>query len=163
MFLGTSKFPKGQVFTTLDREVLVRAETAEALQNAGLGEVLGEVLHARSKAPLPVFQLRSQAVLPRFSPATSGVVRERQCAACDRDGHFGIPNVPIVLHYAGLDSRLLESDVLATFERFGNSRLREPFSDSVFAAPLYVVSARFKSVLEASKVKRVDYQPVVIG
>lgn len=98
MLLGTSTFPKGQVFTTLDREVLVRTETAEALERVGLGGVLGQVLHARSKAPLPVFQLCAQTVLPRFSSGTSGVVRERQCESCDRDGHFGVPHVPIVLH-----------------------------------------------------------------
>jgi hypothetical protein len=145
---------------TLDDEILVDSGLTEAVRAAGLTRCLGEVLDARTKIPLPVSQLRAEAVLPPFSPRSSGIVRERPCPACSRDGYFGIPHQPTLLHYEGVDVGLLERDLLATYERFGNSRLRESFRESVFAAPLYVAGERLTRVLETEKVKGVELEPV---
>jgi hypothetical protein len=96
----------------------------------------------------------------RFSDLSTGIVRERPCATCDRDGYFGIPHQPTLLRYQGVEAALLERDLLATYERFGNSRLREPFRESVFAAPLFIASDRLTRVLEVERVKGVELEQV---
>ncbi len=116
-----------------------------------------------SAEPLPFWQLVPEAVLPRFSVAQTGFVRERPCPNCDRDGYFGIPGVSAPLTYEHLPPAMLEHDLLATFERFGNSRLRTPFRDSVFAAPLYVAGARLAEALRAARVRTVELESVHAG
>lgn len=161
LLVGTTKFPKNEIFMTLDREILVVGALASSLADAGFARLLGEVVFAKSGERLPVLQLIPEDVLPRFSPMSSGIVRERPCPACDRDGYFGVPHQPTLLRYEGVKPSLLERDLVATYERFGNSRLREPFHESVFAAPLYVASDRFTRVLEAERVKGVELEPVM--
>jgi hypothetical protein len=151
--------PRAEIFSTLDDEVLVAPPLAARLREAGVRS-LGPVIGASSDAPLPFEQLLPEGVLPRFSPETTGVVRERPCPVCDRDGHFGVPRVPLQLAYAALPTALLERHVLATFERFGNSRLRTPLRDSVFAAPVYVVSSRVADVLRTAGARAAGFEPV---
>jgi hypothetical protein len=64
----------------------------------------------------------------------------------------------MVLKYRNLGP--FSADLSATYERFGNSRLRSPFKDSVLAAPMYVGSARVVDVLRAQKIKGLDFEPV---
>ena len=68
----------------------------------------------------------------------------------------------MVLVYRALRAEYLEKDLLATFERFGNSKLRDPFSESVFARPALVIGNRFQSVLATSAVRGIDLEPVII-
>jgi hypothetical protein len=157
------RVPKARICSTLDDEVLVDPALAAALRSGGLGRCLGDVLEATTKLPLPVFQLRPEGELPPFTPSTQGVVRERPCPLCHRDGYFGIPHQPIILRYERLASDLAKFDLLSTYERFGNSRLREPFRKSVFAAPLYVASDSLTNILDAERVKGIELQPVSIG
>jgi hypothetical protein len=148
------------MFMTLDREILVQGALANTLAGAGFRRLLGAVVLASSGERLPVLQLLAEDVLPRFSDLSTGIVRERPCATCDRDGYFGIPHQPTLLRYQGVEAALLERDLLATYERFGNSRLREPFRESVFAAPLFIASDRLTRVLEVERVKGVELEQV---
>jgi len=156
------KAPAADLFSTLDDEILVSGSLGELLLDRGV-KCLGPVVRGNSAEPLPFWQLVPEAVLPPFSRATSGIVRERPCPHCDRDGYFGIPHVPATLVYDSLPPPILEKDLLATFERFGNSRLRTPFRDSVFAAPLYVAGARLAEALRAADVRTVVLEPVHVG
>jgi hypothetical protein len=153
------KTPAADLFSTLDDEILVSGSLGELLLDRGV-KCLGPVVDGKSGEPIPFWQLVPEAVLPPFSKATSGVVRERPCPNCGRDGYFGIPHVAAALTYDALSPAILEKDLLATFERFGNSRLRTPFRDSVFAAPLYVAGARLVSALREAGVKTVELEPV---
>jgi hypothetical protein len=159
LHLARFRLPKTQMFKTLDDEVLVQGDLADALRAHGVTS-LGEVRDAKSQTPLKLLQLSPEADLPPFSPETTGVVRERPCPVCMRDGYFGIPHVPYAFHYSTLDERLASKDVLATYERFGNSALREPFSDSVFAAAVLIVGPRVAAALAAAKTKNVELLPV---
>ncbi len=150
--------PKAEVFYSLSRELLASPRIAEALKGAALHRCVRPVLNAKSREPLPVVQLVPEATLPRFLHESGGVTRERPCPACDRDGYFGIAHVPMVLKYHNLAP--FSADLFATYERFGNSRLRSPFKDSVLAAPMYVGSARVVDVLRAQKIKGLDFEPV---
>jgi hypothetical protein len=156
------KAPSADLFSTLDDEILVSGTLAELLFDRGL-KCLGPVVHGPTSEPLPFLQLVPEAVLPPFSRSQTGFVRERPCPTCGRDGYFGIPHVSATLTYDQLPPSLLEKDLLATFERFGNSRLRTPFRDSVFAAPLYVAGARLAEVLRSANVRTVQLEPVNVG
>jgi hypothetical protein len=154
--------PKAQIFKTLDEEMLVQQDLARALRSSGV-TCLGEVVDARSNKPMNLFQLRPEATLPPFRPDTGGVVRERPCTACMRDGYYGVPHVPYTFRYSELDAELASKDVLATYERFGTSRLREPFTDSVFAAAILIVGTRVASTLQSAKLRSVALHPVRVG
>ncbi|HEY8147399.1 MAG TPA: hypothetical protein VIK51_00605 [Vicinamibacteria bacterium] len=158
LHLPRFKVPKADLFSTLDSEIIVTPKLAEHLRAAdvrSLGPVVGTDGH-----PLPFEQLLPQATLPRFGEETTGFVRERPCPVCGRDGYFGVPNVPLRLVYPSLPAELLDKDVLATFERFGNSRLRTPLRDSVFAAPVYVIGGRVADALRAAGVRSAEVEPV---
>jgi hypothetical protein len=152
--------PKADLFSTLDSEILVTPRLADGLRAAGVRS-LGPVVDKDGR-PLPFEQLLPQATLPPFGLETTGFVRERPCPVCGRDGYFGVPNVPLRLVYPSLPAELLDKDVLATFERFGNSRLRTPLRDSVFAAPVYVIGGRVADALRAAGARSAEVDPVVL-
>jgi hypothetical protein len=154
--------PHAEAFLTLDDDVLVRQPLADRLHAEGV-TALDVVVDARSGQPLGILQLRPEATLPRFGPGTTGVTRERPCVVCNRDGHYGIPHVPYGFRYASLDDSLRSRDVLATYERFGTSVLRQPFIDSVFAAPVLIVGHRVAAALEAARLRDIELHPVDIG
>jgi rRNA maturation protein Nop10 len=153
------KPPAADLFSTLDDEVLVSARLSDRLREAGVRS-LQTVVQADTGEALPFTQLLPEATLPPFSAATTGFARERPCPACGRDGYFGVPRTPLELTYENLPAEFLAKDVLATFERFGNSRRRTPFRDSVFAAPLYVVGSRIAEMLRAQRVRTAALEPV---
>jgi hypothetical protein len=153
------RIPASEIFLTLDSEILMRPALARRLRAEGVG-CLDAVLEDRSGSPLDVFQLRTQATLPPFAAGTSGIAVERPSTLCKRDGRYGRPHEPYQFVYDRLDDSLLSKDVLATYERFGTSVLREPFSESVFAAPVTIVGRRVAAVLTAARVRSVELQPV---
>ncbi len=159
--LGGFRPPRAQMFTTLDSEMLVQRELADRLRAGGI-DALSAVVDSRSGQPLDLFHLRPVATLPAFAPESSGITRERPCPVCGRDGYYAIPHVPYRLEYPALDPALRAKDVVATYERFGTSVLRLPFKDSVFAAPLFIVSDRLRSLLSAAKVRNLRFDPVVL-
>jgi len=65
------------------------------------------------------------------------------------------------LHYGGADVRPDSvPDVVCTYERFGNSALREPFNESYFAQPLILLRPRVAAVLKRQRVRAVAYDRV---
>ena len=72
--------------------------------------------------------------------------------------------MPLRLVYDGLPPDIANKDVLATYECFGNSVLREPFKESGFATPVLVVSDRLRDAILALglKEKDVSFEPVLI-
>jgi hypothetical protein len=58
------------------------------------------------------------------------------------------------------DALSAASDVSWTYERFGNSKLREDFSESHFAAPQLLVSPPVRDVLLEANVRNVRFLPV---
>jgi hypothetical protein len=51
-------------------------------------------------------------------------------------------------------------DVVCTYERFGNSVLREPFNDSHLAQPLLVVKRSVFELFEKEGVRGAEFIPV---
>lgn len=133
------------VVETLDGEVLVSNGVSQQIRAAGL-TCLGAVI-TRDGRELTVSQLRIEGSLPAFPGSTRGFVRSRGCTACGRDGHFDDGAGALRVTFDDLPASLLRLDVLASFERFGYSRLRQPFDRSVFARPLYILSERTVDIL----------------
>jgi hypothetical protein len=151
--------PSLDIFQTLDGEILVSNALAERLRAVANG-VLFEVRDATSREVLPFLEIRAQALLPPFAPSTEGFERERPCNICQRDGYFEIPNVGLHLVFPPLDQAAKLANVLATYERFGNSKLRTPFADSVLARPLFLFSSALADVLRTSTVSGVSFEAV---
>lgn len=162
LLLSTSRLPRHEIFTTLTGEILVSSALHGRLVAAGF-QCLGRVLRAKGGEPLPVSQLIPEEELPPFDSARSAVIRERPCPQCGRDGYFDKPIGPMVLAYAALSAHYLQRDLLATFERFGNSKLRSPFVESVLARPALVVGSRFQQVLSAKPVQGIELEPIVVA
>jgi len=162
LFLSKAQAPKRDLFSILTHELLVSPSLEDALRRAGV-ESFGEVLEAGSHRKIPFSQLMPQGTLPPFSQGTTGFTRYRPCPVCNRDGHFDDPETPVIIKYSCLREEMLSSDVLATFERFGLSALRDPFADSVFASPLYLAGERVLDVLESERVKGIDFEPVTFS
>ena len=156
-----SRIPKSPVFSDLDGEILINLDVAKSLNAIGV-ECLAKVQAFRTTDLLPLKEMRWEAVLPPFSENSTGYEREHPCPKCDRDGFFGLPKVPLCLVYDNLPPEYKNKNILATFERFGNSRLRSPFKDSVFATPLYIVSSQVADCLNNQGVKGIDFEPVAI-
>jgi hypothetical protein len=159
--LNRFSLPAAEIFLTLDQEVLMRMTLGEKLRASGV-TCLADVIDARSGDRLDVLQLTAEATLPPFAPGTTGVTRERPCPVCARDGHYGVPHVLYGLQYETVDDALRSKDVLATYERFGTSVLRQPFRDSVFAAPLLLVSGRVAAALRSANLKYVELHRVQV-
>jgi len=152
---------KAPVFMTLAREILVNLDIAQGLRALGV-ESLADVHGVKTGEELPLKELRAEATLPPFSEETTGYVRERACTKCGRDGYFGTTREPLRLVYRDLPREYAKKRILATYERFGNSRLRVPFKDSGFASLTYVVNAPVADYLKEKCKKRVVLEPVDI-
>jgi len=158
LLLRPFKLPKAELFRLLTGEILASPRIADVLRGSGIQRCIRGVLNAKTRESLAAVQLVAEATLPRFTSQSTGVTRERPCPGCDRDGFFGIPHVPMILKYRNLG--LFSADLFATYERFGNSRLRSPFAESTLASPMYVGSDRLVDALRAQKIKGLSFEPV---
>lgn len=158
LLLPAFRAPRSPIFSTLDDEVLVKSELAKELRCRGLGHLLGLVVSVADGAVRDESQLIPQSEMPRLTGATRGIERELSCKICGRDGHFGMVEEPMVLRFEKESD--VRADLLSTYELFGNSRLREPFSDSVFAAPLLIVSDAFRQVVQEAEGSKVEFQEI---
>jgi hypothetical protein len=141
--LRKADLPKNvDLFQTLDGEVLASPSLAKALEGAGLtGLELRQAVGHRDGGALDWFQLLPVSEMPPWHSSSLGYEREEPCPSCDRDGYFDDPNVPFEIVYAQ-DALEAAPDISWTYERFGNSIVREDFSASHFAAPRPLLSPR---------------------
>ncbi len=159
-FISELKKSKKKIFYTLDREVLMDMTLVQHLSKAGI-DCFAKVFNTQ-KNQLPYMELRGEAILPSFSHKTDGYIKEGECPYCKRDGYFNNSPEKLSLVYENLPSHFLTKNILITYERFGLSALREPFKDSVFASPLFVVSDLIKNAFETEKIKTVTFEPVTL-
>lgn len=161
--LRASEIPqRGQIFQTLSGELLVSPALGSTLEEAEIsGLELRETQAAGSLTPLPWLQVFPQLELPRMAPVSKGILRDNPCPECDRDGHFHSGFQPVEIFY---DARTVEvealPDIVHTYERFGNSVLRQPRSDSNFGPPLVLAKPKFFQVFRSNRVRGVQFLPV---
>jgi hypothetical protein len=152
----------GDIAQTLDGEILVSLSLADALGRERLSGIeLRPVVAHRTGREVPWRQLVAKATMPPLAAETVGVVRERPCPTCGRDGFFGTVTRPEELVYSLRDmAGTADLDVVATWERFGNSVLRDPIESSHFASPLILAKPRVYDILAAAGTKGVGFTPV---
>jgi hypothetical protein len=158
LYLRAKDAPRrGDVWQTLDQEVLVRPAIRDLLEGA-TGAEFRQALSAGDGEPLPWFQLIPMYELPPMSASTEGVYQEPRftCPQCKRDG-FGTAASYTIRYELGLGSL---PDVCHTFERFGRSVLKEPFSKSHFAQPLTIVRTRVFELLNDAGVRNISVEPI---
>jgi len=155
---------RGEVGQTLHGELLLSSGLAGALADAGVNGAEYWSIDLFGKGQVPGWvQLLTLIEMPPLSAKTKGILRERPCPQCGRDGYFQSAEHPQELVYDRMDLEgALVPDVAFTWERFGNSRLTEPISASSFARPLLLVSPRVQRIFQARKVRGVEFIPVEI-
>lgn len=165
LLLNPSEIPKkGDIFQIMDHEKLVSLELARALSEAGISGLELRVAQAyKAKVDLPWVQLLAHEQLPPMAPSSKGILREKSCHLCRRDGYFNDAYEPTEIHYktSELDINKIP-DAVYTYEYFDRSRLREPLTDSYFAQPLLLVKPKIFKVLQQQKVRGLVFQPVKI-
>lgn len=163
LVLSGLKVPKRPVFANLDREIIIADSFVEILKNEGIN-TFGNIVAKKDLRELPFKWLKCQCTLSPFDFSTTGfkISEKKQCEDCKRDGYFNIPHIPLLLRYKNVNEEILNNDVLCTYECFGLSALREPFKDSVFASPKYIISDKLKNILEKNKATRcMSFTPVI--
>lgn len=156
---GLNKKRKG-LFQAGYGELLIEEKLAEKLLLKGV-EGLAEVYNVKGQK-MPFMEIRGEATFPPFSSKTTGYEIGKQCLFCKRDGFFDIPHVPLKLGYENLDGNLPEKNILITYERFGYSKLRQPFKESGFAEPKFIVSEDLKDLFEREKVRGVEFELITV-
>lgn len=162
LILDPAEIPKGgAIFQTFQHEVLVSPALAQTLRETEVTGLTLDEVRAKSGATLPWVQLLSTTELPPMAPATEGILRERPCPNCGRDGHFDNAKEPLQIFYpASQVTPHSLPDVVHTYECFGLSRLREPFEQSRFANPLLLVKPKVYDVFKRQKVRGLEFHPV---
>jgi hypothetical protein len=162
--LRPSDIPKKRaIFQILDHEKLVSLQLARALNDAGVsGLELRQAQSHKARADLPWRQLIASVELPPMAPTSKGIVRDRPCPQCGRDGYFS-SQAPTEIQYR-IDQVNIDSlpDAARTYEHFGYGRLSVPFETSYLARPLLLVKPNVFKVLYQQKVRGVEFVPVYI-
>jgi hypothetical protein len=160
LILDPSDTPRNtEIFATLDHEILVSASVADALEDAAFdGMELRQVV-ARDGGDLGWFQIVARREMPSWAAATTGFLRERPCTRCNRDGYFNTVTAPLQIRY-DQETLARAPDVTWTYERFGNSVLRDEFAESHFAAPRTLVAPRVLDAIGERAARRCACTPV---
>jgi hypothetical protein len=165
LHLNPAEIPaSGSAFRTLDGEILFSLYLGRILNSANIsGLELRAARSHKTAVELPWVQLIGKMKMPPMSPTSKGILRENPCPRCEQDGYFHSANMPIEIEYSSSEVTLDGlSDVVHTYEHFGNSVLREPFEDSHFAQPLLLIKPKVFKVLRKHKVRGLEFVPVNI-
>jgi hypothetical protein len=119
--------PKGDIFRSFDGDILISEKLSGVIkENRVSGIELRKTLSHKDEMALPWLQINAQKEMPPMASTTTGIIRENPCNECNRDGYFHASFEPILIHY-DIDYEFLRAlpDVVHTYERFGNSVLRD--------------------------------------
>jgi hypothetical protein len=164
-------------FATISDDFLISEELYKFLLSNDI-EIsnLKKVLDSR-KNELPFYFFYAETNFPRFLPSSEGLIIERQCPACKRNGYFsdakigdvkkGIPTVitPLRLKYQGISKEFLaSSELFNTWEHLGLSNLKAEGTKVIrYARPMLIVSERIKKTFEEYGVKNAVFEEVLIS
>jgi hypothetical protein len=165
---------RNHFFETFSYDYLISKELFDFLLNRKLKvENCLNAIDTKGK-PTNYFHFTSRFFLPKKSDKSTGIVTNRQCPVCLRNGYFNeaiaeesengkkLIGLPLKLVYENIDKGLLESsDIFVTWECFGWSNLvAEGFKAVRYARPFVVVSENIKSAFEDFKVKNVHFEEI---
>jgi hypothetical protein len=172
---GLTKVDK-DFFQTLDWDFIISEALYKFMLSRSLQIRLDRVLDIK-KNELQFYHLYTEANFPKSLPSSEGLITERQCTVCRRNGYFvdakigditkGIPTVitPLRLKYKGLDYEFLKSsELFNTWEHFGVSNISAEGTNVIrYARPWLIVSERMKKYFEEFGVENAVFEEVIIN
>ncbi len=104
-------------------------------------------------------QLCAARTLAPMSPRTTGLVRERACEVCWRNGYFQTDREPTRVVYRASDLREAD-DVNLTSENLGYAILEPELRESLLSYPWTLVTPRIRRVFCDAGVTAFNWIPV---
>lgn len=143
--------------------VLVDGGLAADLEASGatglsLRSVYG-VMPDKRQVQLRWKQLCSENTLPRMSPSTTGLDRERACEVCMRNGYVQTAEAPTRIVYRAADLRGA-LDVNQTWENMWFASIEPDFRKSILSRPWTIVSPKVWRVFRDAGVTSFDWYPI---
>lgn len=163
-------------FETLDGDYIISKRLYSKIRDSFKDLALLNVIGMRNKVLIDYFHFTSQIVLPRFQQKSSGLVIEKQCPECMRNGFHNhaiigdinknIPTIvsPLNFIYKKCDFENVENSmILKTWECAGLSN-KLPGGNFVirYARPWIIVNQQIRDLLDQEKISSIEYENVVI-
>ncbi len=117
------------------------------------------VMPDRRQVKLRWKQLCAARTLPPMSPRTTGLVRERACEVCWRNGYFQTDREPTRVVYRASDLRDVD-DVNLTWEHLGYAILEPELRESLLSYPWMLVTPRVRRVFRDAGVTSFNWLPI---
>jgi hypothetical protein len=107
-------------------------------------------------------QLCADQTLPRMSPSTTGLERERACEVCGRNGYFQMTDeAPTRIVYRAADLQEID-DVNVTWENLGYAVLEPDLRDSLLSFPWTLVTPKVRRVFVEAGVTSFVWLPIQV-
>jgi hypothetical protein len=104
-------------------------------------------------------QLCAERTLPPMSPKTTGLVRDRACTVCQRNGYFETSKAPTRIAYRASDLKDID-DVNMSWENVGFAELEPDLRESLLSYPWMLVTPKVMRVIRAAGVTEIDWMPI---
>ncbi|MFO0586911.1 MAG: hypothetical protein U0441_05205 [Polyangiaceae bacterium] len=148
---------------TVQEHVFVDAEIAEELVRIGATGLSFRSVYARMpdgrQIKLRWQQLFAEKTLPRMSPRTTGIVRDRECKVCDRNGYATTMSAPPRFVYRKADLQNA-ADVNHSWENCGSALLKPDLRESFLSHPWLLVTPRVRRVIVQAGATDIEWFPV---
>ena len=104
-------------------------------------------------------QLCANRTLPPMSPSTTGLLRDRACEVCRRNGYCQTRAAPTRIVYRAADLRDAD-DVNTCWENLGYAIIEPELRDSLLSYPWTLVTPKVRRVFLDAGVTELDWFPV---
>jgi hypothetical protein len=152
-----------QAAATVFFHVLVQESLAEELLKTGATGLSFRSVYAvmpdKRQVKLRWKQLCAARILPPMSPRTTGIIRDRVCEVCSRNGYFQTRMHPTRLVYRASDLRDID-DVNMSWENLGYAALEPDLRESLLSYPWTLVTPKVRRVFRDAGVTSFEWLPV---
>lgn len=176
--LITKRTPKFNCdfFATLDCDFLVSTDLFNFLIDKEIKIKTLKKAYDTKKKETIFYHLYTEKSFPKSLPTSKGLIIERQCPICKRNGYFsdvkigdnrkGISTIitPVKLIYENIEKDFLESsDLFITWEHLGLSNIKaEAMKVIRYARPMLIISEKVKIAFEEYKVKDAKFEEIIM-
>jgi hypothetical protein len=152
-----------RVVGTIFYYILVDEGLEESLLRSGATGLVFRSVYAlmpdKRQIKLRWRQLCANRTLPPMSPRTTGLIRDRACEVCRRNGYFQTGEEPTRIVYRA--SNLVGADdVNMSWENLGYAILEPELRDSLLSYPWTLVTPKVRRVFLDAGVTELDWFPI---
>jgi hypothetical protein len=149
---------------TLFFHLLVADGIAEELERIGAKGLSFRGVYAlmpdKRQVKLRWKQVCAEKTLPPMSPRTTGLVRDRACGVCGRNGYFqNTQEEPTRIVYREADLRDAD-DVNMTWENLGYAILEPELRESLLSYPWMLVTPKVRRVFRDAGITAFEWYPI---